>query len=158
VFAIWVTVGFFEVVDDSTRPVKLGQEIDRAEGRHHRHRMFAIVDRTNLQLVATTSQSEVQIPPHRSAASVSVIPGNMSGSTTTGRPWSIQVGSLLTVDSGANQETVRVIATTPTSFTAVFTRPHPSGFGIVVRGNPGPRPRYNPAGDPEVVPYYSIIK
>jgi hypothetical protein len=120
--------------------------------------MFAIVDRTNLQLVATTSQSAVQLPPRRSTAPATVIPVSMSGSTTTGRPWSIQVGSLLTVDSGANQETVRVIATTPTSFTAVFARPHPSGFGIVVRGNPGPRSHYNPADDPEVVPYYSIIK
>ena len=41
--------------------------------------------------------------------------------------------------------------------TAVFTRPHAPGFRIVGRGNPGPRPRYNPADDPEVVPYYSII-
>jgi hypothetical protein len=158
VFAIWVTVGFFEVVDDRTRPIKLGPEIDRPEGRHRRHRMFAIVDRTNLQLAATTSQSAVQLPTGISAAPASVIPVSMSGSTITGRPWSIQVGSFLTVDRGANQETVRVLATTPTSFTALFARPHPSGFLIVLRGNPGPHSRYNPADDPEVVPYYSIIK
>jgi hypothetical protein len=157
VFAIWVTVAFFEVVDDTTRPVKLGAEIDRAEGRQRRHRMFAVVDRTNLQLFATPSTSAVSLPPGLSSLSVEVVPASMSGTTDTGRPWSIRVGSLLTVDVGSNQETVRVAAVTPTSFTATFTRSHASGFRIVGRGNPGPRVRYNPADDPEVVPYFSII-
>jgi hypothetical protein len=42
VFAAWVTVGFFEVDGQG----RLMQELGRADGRHERHRMFAIMDRS----------------------------------------------------------------------------------------------------------------
>ncbi len=42
VFAVWVTAGFFEVDSQG----RLGAEIGRSEGKHVRHRMFAIVDRS----------------------------------------------------------------------------------------------------------------
>jgi hypothetical protein len=42
VFAVWITVGFFEVDAQG----RLGAEVGKADGRQVRHRMFAIVDRS----------------------------------------------------------------------------------------------------------------
>src|SRR5262249_5861233 len=50
IFAVWWTVGYFEVVDETVRPQRLRAEVGRAEGRHIRHRFFAILDHSRLQL------------------------------------------------------------------------------------------------------------
>ena len=67
-----------------------------------------------------------------SIGSNNVTPGAMSG-TIGGVPWSIQVGSVLFVDTGTNLENVLVTAVTTTQFTATFAKTH-SGT-VVVRGN-----------------------
>src|SRR6202008_1790163 len=52
-FAVWVTAGFFEV-DAAGNPI---HEIGKNDGRNVRHRMFAVVDRSQLALpVPATSQ------------------------------------------------------------------------------------------------------
>jgi hypothetical protein len=154
VFSVWCTVGFFEVTDDTAWPVKLGAEIGRAEGRAVRHRFFAIVDRTNLSAFGTTSKAPASAPAGPAGA-----PAATSGTADNGRPWRIQPGSVLVIDAGeATEETVVVTEVTPTSFAATFRRPHPAGFTITGRGNPGPWPDFNPRAHPDVVPYVTVIE
>jgi hypothetical protein len=53
VFAVWLTVGFFEVQDmdangNPISPPMFGAELGYNQGRQIRHRFFAIVDRSQL--------------------------------------------------------------------------------------------------------------
>ncbi len=180
-FAVFLTVGFFQVtgtVAGSPNIPQLGAEIGRSEGRHVRHRMFAIVDRTNLAMFSTTSSTAVSGP------TVTANPLTAFGNATVALagPAPIAVGSQLVIEPGtANEETVVVTAvntppgTAPNTanlpvpnFTANFAKQHPNPtatsnpsptYSIILRGNPGPQTTpYDPRLDPGVVPYYSIIE
>ncbi len=184
-FAVFVTVGFFQVIPGGAvgqpNVPQLGPEIGRSEGRQVRHRMFAIVDRTNLNVFSTTytggainvtatgaptggpqtAQQPIGPPPPAIPLTFSATGGN---NLYTGVPWSIGVGSTLVFEPGTdNEETVtlqQVTSALPTvQYQATFYKSHAPGVQVIQRGNPGPwtLKSYDPRQDPLVVPYYNII-
>jgi hypothetical protein len=187
VFAVWLTVGFFNVVQDTdamgnpVRPVKLGSEL----GAQCRRRMFAIIDRTNLDIASpapyltTTKTPVMPAQPIGSGPSfpvtVTIRPQAMSGTTANGMSWSIQPGTTLVVDTAfvpqnvfpvppTNAETVIVTSVQGNTFTATFTRPHgtpppkvATSWSITIPGNPGPQPGFSPGGGQPVVPSIAFI-
>lgn len=181
VFALWLTVGFFEVLNDmGNGPPTLGQEINKAEGRNVRHRMFAILDRTNLT-IATTPQGQPLQPLQAGPRPFfinSLTPVTQPGRATTitvpasatnayeEMTWNIQPGMPLVVDTGMNQEIVTAAGAVPggqgLQITATFTKPHAKGFPVsnAVLGNPGPQTFFDPR-NPQfsgIVRYFSIIE
>jgi hypothetical protein len=175
VFAVWLTVGFFEVTDATTRPVKLGAEIGLPERRNVRHRMFAIIDRTGLSIASGVASLEQRV---KGSPAPQTVPVSALGGTTplplTGPAltWGIKPGTTLVVDTGANQESVRVVAvdagSRPPTLTAAFTRPHAAGASLAladVAGAPpvflkplateGPDPLPQPPYAPQ--PLYPVV-
>jgi hypothetical protein len=173
---VWCTVGFFQVNQvDANGRIYLGQELNRAENKHVRHRMFSILDRSAFQNVFSTTATQVQSTVAGSTAQTAitaagqwtVTPAAMSGTTTatlTGATqqwnavqWSIQPGTVLRIGGG---EEVVVQSVTATTFTANFTAAHAAGFSIQGLGNPGPAVNFNPhsAAASPVVAHFSIIE
>lgn len=85
VFAIWWTVGFFEVVDESVKPARLGAEIGRSENRHVRHRFFAIVDRSGLQLYSGNLSNGAAVAT--GTQTVTVDPNSIRTTRNVAGPW-----------------------------------------------------------------------
>jgi hypothetical protein len=137
VFAVWWTVGFFEVVDDTVMPARLGQEIGQAENRQIRHRFFAIVDRSGLQLFNTTLGQAV-------SAGTQTLSLTIPSTLSNGQSLTLQPGMMLEI---GDSEVVVIQSATGNQFTATFTKAHGAGAAVICRGNPGPQVNYNPHRD-----------
>jgi hypothetical protein len=121
VFAVWMTIGYFQVTNASTKPMQLGQEVGITNGTNVRHQFFAIVDRTNLTQNPANPRLQGPRPiffsyepkPVNGADPVTpgtvqcYVPGTVSGNTITGTyedsPWTITAGQTsLVVDVSAS--------------------------------------------------------
>jgi len=178
VFGVWITVGFFEVTNAGTTPPTLGAEIGRSENRQVRHRMFAVLDRTNLAMALNGAAGQpgprpffvdswtAVTQPGQTAISVPCSLG--SANYYEEMTWGIAAGNQLLVDPGPNQEIVTVASVAAggvngsLKVTATFANPHPAGFAITnaLPGNPGPQPSFDPRNPAYtgVVRYFSIIE
>src|SRR5262249_1545320 len=150
VFAVWITAGFFAVTDDTTQPVKLGAEIGAAQNQNIRHRMFAIIDRSNLVIAPSPATLTANV---NSGAQQTFMLSATNGVTAGNIQWQIKPGTVLVVDGGAMQETVVVTGLDGTGNPiADFKFPHtghnppqPGDAAVTIPGNPGPQSLFNPA-------------
>jgi hypothetical protein len=139
VFAVYLTVGFFTVTNDQTTPVQLGAEVGRAENRQVRHRMFAIVDRSNLTNFTTMSTGPITpvignnataLPPSPPQAAVPQLQNipviANSTNPNTGRKWQLQQGMYLTFDPNTNNEETVIVqpGAQAGTWTAAFALSH----------------------------------
>jgi hypothetical protein len=152
VFAVWLTVGFFEVTDDSTRPVKLGAEIGRAENRLVRHRMFALVDRTNLWAFSGMLSFNLSAGVKQYVTFI-----DHPDTTRTGRTWRYRVGSVEVMEANTDNEETLVIQQDALGAYLLSVKTHLINSTTLSPGNPGPWKRYDPRLDGAVVPYFAVI-
>ena len=182
-FAVWMTIGYFEVTDRQTRPVKLGRELGSNDGTSIRNRFFSIVDRTNLSIdpanprlqgprpvffsyepVLASSAGDLATPGTVTA----MIPaqsfdGTVLRGTYDDAVWELRSNDPLLIDVGVHQEsvTVQIVNFVPgvgATIRLTCGRPHSRGCPLMIgntqMGNPGPQPGFN-ARDPR---YSGVVR
>ena len=169
VFAVWMTIGYFQVVNTATNPVQLGSELGISDGTNIRNKFFAIIDRTNVTQNPTQPNLQGAPPiffkyePMQTTPNVDPVtpgqvtvwmPGTVSGTSLSGiyenNNWSIVPGTKLILDVGPKQETVVVSAVGNgiggPYITFTCTLPHNRGCAMMIfnaiLGNPGPQPSF----------------
>jgi hypothetical protein len=107
VFAVFCTVGYFQVTDTTTTPPKLGAEMRDTAGRLMRHQMFAIIDRSQMQqftsnttgpvaggvVANASSASPIQITSknHGLVNNMQVTVTGVQGNTAANGQWTVTV-------------------------------------------------------------------
>ncbi len=183
VFGIWLTVGFFEVTDSTTLPIKLGGEIGAAAGRQTRYKLFAAVDRTRIKAYESSATGEITQAAINAAVDATtgdygklLVPINTNQpfkEPITNNPTNIEPRTgvavnllalaqaqplVLTIDPDTvDEETVEATFFGGQLY-AAFRRPHVLGAKIISRGNPGPMKDYKVNDDSDVVFYWTILE
>jgi hypothetical protein len=143
VFVTSVTAGGFTA--DFTKPHPAGFVVTGAQPYTHLAPWFSQLSRLYraFEFLETRSRAAgLEAPATFSAGGVgpapalpslrTVTPDHMRGVSPSGVPWGIEAGDTLIVDGGPNQESVVVLATTATTFTALFVQTHNPGFTITL--------------------------
>ena len=185
-FGIWLTTGYFEVTDDTVMPPKLGAEIGKSEGTNIRHRMFAIVDRTNF--ISGKCDFNKTFDTNQNGKVEDDINGLPLGQLNFGNPpvlvnpqnnksFALTLGMNVVLDANTDyEETIPVILdangkllVTPQKLHYPTLKPanapaKPNPYyqntikTISLRGNPGPWAGYDRTKDKDVVIYSEIIE
>ncbi len=118
-FAVWMTVGFFEVhTDQATGRDVLGTEIGKAQGLEVRHRFFFVLDRTRL----------AQDPPAQGIQGLTTL-GAVNTPSPIQAQW-VAIGALQSTDPGAQQVQQQGLVTNPSVPGTMMAGPVQVGWRI----------------------------
>ena len=157
VFGIWLTVGFFEVTDSTSFPVKLGGEIGAAAGRQTRYKLFSLVDRTRITAFETATTKPITVGYSEIALPTPFIEPR-TGKTIDLIALATAQPLVLTIDPDTVDEETVEAEPVGNILKAVCRKPHATGAKIISRGNPGPMKDYKVNDDSAVVFYWTILE
>ncbi|MFO0823507.1 MAG: hypothetical protein U0792_10385 [Gemmataceae bacterium] len=179
-FAVWITVGYFEVESETASPVgvpyvTLGKEYYREAPGDTRKKFFSIVDRSNIGYEPTeyttppaagTPYTQVARPyfttieENAAAGAVSLKVSSAGGGNVYADGVPVTIGGSIVVGTGANQEVVTATvasdaAGVATLTVSALTKPHYAGEPVsnIMPGNPGPPTDF----DPNMAKYKAVV-